>query len=74
VIAPLWNVDDEIAFEVAKTFYERVVAEPRTPFAEIMREIRGRAYVAGGGATRGLRTAITGSAAGGSGLSVPAHS
>jgi kumamolisin len=47
VIAPLWAVKDEIAHEVAKTFYERVKTEKNTPFAEIIRDLRRRAYEPG---------------------------
>lgn len=44
VIAPLWSVRDEIAHEVAVEFYERIATEPQTPYAEIVRDIRARAY------------------------------
>jgi hypothetical protein len=49
VIAPLWSVRDEIAHEVALTFYKKVIAEPRTPFGEILRQIRAKAYGEDGG-------------------------
>jgi hypothetical protein len=49
VIAPLWSVKDTVAHEVAVEFYETVLAEPTTPFAEILRRIRAKAYVPGGG-------------------------
>jgi CHAT domain len=44
VIAPLWSVKDEFAHQVAMEFYSRVKAEPTTPFAEILRTIRAKAY------------------------------
>ena len=44
VIAPLWEVDDEIAHKVAVSFYDAVARDPTTPFAEILRGIRARAY------------------------------
>ncbi|HEY5286602.1 MAG TPA: CHAT domain-containing protein [Solirubrobacteraceae bacterium] len=44
VIAPIWSVKDSVAENVARTFYERVKAEPDTPFAEILRDIRGLGY------------------------------
>jgi hypothetical protein len=44
VIAPLWSVKDNIAHEIADTFYSRVKAEPKTPFADILRDLRGKAY------------------------------
>jgi CHAT domain len=44
VIAPLWSVKDEVAHQVAVDFYGRVGAEPGTPFAEILRSIRAKAY------------------------------
>ena len=44
VIAPLWSVKDGIAHEIADTFYNRVKAEPKTPFADILRDLRGKAY------------------------------
>lgn len=44
VIAPLWSVDDKIAFEVAKEFYTRAKAQPQSSFAEILRDIRAKAY------------------------------
>jgi hypothetical protein len=46
VIAPIWSVKDSIAHEIADTFYKRVKAEPNTPFAEILRDLRGKAYEA----------------------------
>jgi CHAT domain len=47
VIAPLWAVKDRFAHEVAKTFYERLKSEKDTPFAEIIRDLRRKAYEAG---------------------------
>jgi CHAT domain len=44
VIAPLWSVKDEIAYLIAKEFYESLRDKPETPFAEIMRRIRTKAY------------------------------
>lgn len=49
VVAPLWSVRDSIAHEVATKFYEAVVAEPMTPYARIVRDIRALAYERGGG-------------------------
>jgi CHAT domain len=47
VIAPLWAVKDRFAHEVAKTFYERLTSAKETPFAEIIRDLRRRAYEPG---------------------------
>lgn len=47
VIAPLWSVKDTIAQEIAKVFYQRLLAEPGTPFAEILRDLRRKAYEPG---------------------------
>ncbi|MCK1445452.1 CHAT domain-containing protein [Bradyrhizobium sp. 48] len=44
VIAPLWSVKDGIAHQVAETFYRSVKSEPSTPFAEILRRLRTKAY------------------------------
>ena len=44
VLAPLWTVKDDIAFAVAKEFYTAAKAQPDKPFAEILRDIRARAY------------------------------
>jgi len=44
VIAPLWSVKDTIAHQIALEFYGRVLNEPATPFAEILRDIRAKAY------------------------------
>lgn len=48
VIAPLWAVDDGVAHQVAVTFYDTVKREPTTPFADILRELRAKAYAADG--------------------------
>ncbi len=47
VVAPLWSVKDDIAHTVAETFYEATRAAPARPFAEILRDIRARAYAGG---------------------------
>ena len=47
VIAPLWSVKDAIAQKIAATFYQRVLTEPQTPFAEILRDLRRKAYEPG---------------------------
>ena len=46
VIAPLWSVRDGIAYDVALRFYEAVKGAQSTgrPYADILREIRARAY------------------------------
>lgn len=44
VVAPLWSVKDEWAHEVAVAFYDRLRAQPPVAFAEIIRDIRARAY------------------------------
>jgi len=49
VIAPLWSVKDSIAHEVAKAFYGALRSDVTLPFAEIVRSIRAKAYVEGGG-------------------------
>lgn len=49
VIAALWAVKDSLAHEVAKAFYERVLAEPETPFAQIIADLRRRSYEEAGG-------------------------
>jgi hypothetical protein len=45
VIAPLWSVDDQVAFKVATALYQALAARPAPTFAEVMRSIRARAYV-----------------------------
>lgn len=49
VLAPLWSVRDDIAFAVAQEFYERAMREPELSLAEIVRQIRARAYDAAAG-------------------------
>jgi hypothetical protein len=44
IIAPLWSVADDVAFEVATEFYEAILRSPRRPFAAIFRDIRRKAY------------------------------
>jgi hypothetical protein len=44
VIAPLWSVKDDIAHIVAKDFYDAIEKSPTRPFAEIIRDIRAKAY------------------------------
>lgn len=44
VIAPLWSILDSIAHDIAVEFYRRLVESPGTPFAEIIRGIRAKAY------------------------------
>jgi hypothetical protein len=51
VIAPMWNVSDQIAHEFAETFYEQVLANPEEPFAAIVARLRARAYEDGGADT-----------------------
>jgi hypothetical protein len=48
VIAPLWAVDDGVAHQVAVTFYQAVKNNPATPFADILRGLRSRAYADNG--------------------------
>jgi CHAT domain len=45
VIAPLWSVDDEVAFKVATAVYKELSAKPAPTFAEVLRSIRTKAYV-----------------------------
>ncbi|MPZ96850.1 MAG: CHAT domain-containing protein, partial [Propionibacteriales bacterium] len=47
VVAPLWNVDDAVAGEVAREFYAGVYAEDAPSAAEVLRRIRAR-YTQGG--------------------------
>jgi CHAT domain-containing protein len=49
VVAPLWSVKDSLAHEVAVEFYEAALRDPRRPLAEILSDIRAKAYVDGGG-------------------------
>jgi CHAT domain len=48
VIAPLWQVDDTVAHTVAVAFYDEVTRSPHRPFADILRELRARAYAVDG--------------------------
>ena len=54
VIAPLWNVDDGIAKEIAVDFYRTLKDDPNRHLADIIRDIRSRAYQTG--TTRGRDT------------------
>jgi CHAT domain-containing protein len=44
VIAPLWSVEDELAHEVARRFYDCVRTRPDCRPSEVLREIRADAY------------------------------
>jgi hypothetical protein len=44
VVAALWSVADDIAFKIAKEFYETVRRSPKTPFAAVLQGIRHKAY------------------------------
>jgi hypothetical protein len=44
VIAPLWSVDDNVACHVASDFYREVAQRSGSSFAEILRDIRKKAY------------------------------
>jgi hypothetical protein len=44
VVAPLWSVADDVAFDVAKEFYETTRKSPKTSFARILQAIRKKAY------------------------------
>jgi CHAT domain len=44
VVAPLWNVDDTIAREIAIQFYGKIKNNPNITPAEIIREIRATSY------------------------------
>lgn len=44
VVAALWSVKDDLAHEVAITFYRSILDDPGRAFADIVREIRARAY------------------------------
>ena len=48
VLAPLWPVEDSVGFEYASAFYAELAADATRPFADIVRELRGRAYEDGG--------------------------
>jgi hypothetical protein len=51
VIAPLWSIEDSIAHDFATAFYDAVLAHPETPFSEVVRTLRARAYATGGADT-----------------------
>jgi CHAT domain len=40
VVAPLWNVDDDVAAGITARFYAQAYAEPAVPIAEILRRER----------------------------------
>jgi hypothetical protein len=42
VVAPLWSVQDKVAFDVTQTFYPQALKG--VPFAKIMQQIRAKAY------------------------------
>lgn len=44
VVAPIWSVKDKVAGTLARTFYERVKADPHLPYAEALRDLRKLAY------------------------------
>jgi hypothetical protein len=44
VIAPLWPVDDKLAHDIAIEVYQRALANPTLGLAEIVRDIRAKAY------------------------------
>jgi CHAT domain len=44
VIAPIWSVKDSVAGKAALEFYQQVLDHPERPFAEILRDLRRRAY------------------------------
>jgi len=44
VVAPLWSVFDDTANSAAKEFYETLRNEPQMPIAEIVQQIRKKAY------------------------------
>jgi CHAT domain-containing protein len=44
VVAALWSVAEDPAYAFAQIFYEQALENPPKPFAEILREIRKRAY------------------------------
>jgi hypothetical protein len=48
VVGALWSVDDRTAHAVAVEFYEQILADPTIPFAEALRRIRERGYLADG--------------------------
>ena len=50
VVAALWSVRDDLAHDVAMDFYRNVLQEPTRPFAEVLRQVRARAYDKAAGA------------------------
>lgn len=40
VVAPLWNVDDDVAAQISARFYAQAYAQPAVPIAEILRRER----------------------------------
>ena len=44
VVAALWSVKDNLAHQVAQTFYDAVLQHPEIPFAQILRDVRSHAY------------------------------
>jgi hypothetical protein len=48
VVAPLWAVDDGVAHQVTTAFYGAIAAQPTRAFADILREVRARAYTVDG--------------------------
>jgi len=44
VVAPIWSVEDSVAATVARDFYKEVEDSPERPFAEILCDLRRRAY------------------------------
>lgn len=49
IVAPLWSVRDTIAHDVAVEFYTAALATPERPFADILKDVRAKAYAKGGG-------------------------
>jgi|GEM_PF-3512851 len=50
VVAALWSVRDDLAHEIAMEFYQCVLEDQTRPFAEVLREVRARAYDKASGA------------------------
>jgi hypothetical protein len=44
VVAPLWSVKDDLAHQVALEFYNCISSYPDRPFAQIVSQIRAKAY------------------------------
>jgi CHAT domain-containing protein len=49
IVAPLWSVKDSLAHGVAVEFYTAALATPDRPFADILKDIRSKAYADDGG-------------------------